>query len=597
MPLVRPTPTSGNVDGTIRIGTSMDTKGFATGAKSLSRSAHGALNDVLFSVARVGSVVKGITNGIMDRFTHLFHGIRRLAHMAFTALFYSALFGIIIGVSRLITESLDNMVKAMTGSTREQIDALKNKWQEVRTSIVLAFLPLIITAIPYIQAAMEWLTKMLNIVAQVTASLLHQKSVWQVIPGSAAKLAKQLEASKKSAQSILAAFDQLNVLQQKQAEQPESTVALQQVPISEEAIGIADKIKDKIQELKDKWSDFVDGVKDKWEGTKEVIERAWNRTKEFLANEWEGLKQAWARTVEFVQNEWADIKEVLGRAWTRTKEFLTNEWEDLKRAWTRTVDFIGNEWEGIKEAIESVWTNTKNFLEDEWEGLKTAWSRTVAFINNEWNTILSVAGTIWTSLVASATTAWNNIKAIWNGAGDWFVGIANSIMSAFVTVFNWLRSQWSEIFEGVKDISKNAINTVIDLLNGLLRSIVSGINGMIGMLNSIEIDIPEWVPIFGGQSWSVSIPTISAPHIPRLATGAVIPPNSQFLAMLGDQRSGTNIEAPADLIRQIVREEMSGGGDINVTMPVYLDGEKIYQNQRRIQTRHGTSLIASGSVS
>lgn len=49
--------------------------------------------------------------------------------------------------------------------------------------------------------------------------------------------------------------------------------------------------------------------------------------------------------------------------------------------------------------------------------------------------------------------------------------------------------------------------------------------------------------------------------IPRLATGAVIPPNAQFAAILGDQTHGRNLEAPESLIRQIVREE--SGGDLS----------------------------------
>lgn len=59
--------------------------------------------------------------------------------------------------------------------------------------------------------------------------------------------------------------------------------------------------------------------------------------------------------------------------------------------------------------------------------------------------------------------------------------------------------------------------------------------------------------------------------MPRLATGAVIPPNGEFLAVLGDQKHGRNLEAPEDLIRQIVREETAGmvgadGGEIAVTI-------------------------------
>jgi hypothetical protein len=89
---------------------------------------------------------------------------------------------------------------------------------------------------------------------------------------------------------------------------------------------------------------------------------------------------------------------------------------------------------------------------------------------------------------------------------------------------------------------------------------------------------------------------LTEPQLPRLATGAVIPPNAEFAAILGEQKRGVNVEAPADLIRQIVREEMqgAGGGDITVTMPVYLDGEKIYDNQKRIQRRRGRSLLSGG---
>ena len=76
--------------------------------------------------------------------------------------------------------------------------------------------------------------------------------------------------------------------------------------------------------------------------------------------------------------------------------------------------------------------------------------------------------------------------------------------------------------------------------------------------------VPEWVTeLTGMTSFGFNIPNLSQISVPRLATGAVIPPNAEFLAMLGDQKHGNNIEAPEALIRQIVREE-SGGGNIVV---------------------------------
>jgi hypothetical protein len=66
------------------------------------------------------------------------------------------------------------------------------------------------------------------------------------------------------------------------------------------------------------------------------------------------------------------------------------------------------------------------------------------------------------------------------------------------------------------------------------------------------------VPDFGGRSFGISIKEIVPYQIPKLASGAVIPPNAEFLAVLGDQKQGRNIEAPEGLIRQIIQEELGG---------------------------------------
>jgi phage-related protein len=117
-----------------------------------------------------------------------------------------------------------------------------------------------------------------------------------------------------------------------------------------------------------------------------------------------------------------------------------------------------------------------------------------------------------------------------------------------------------QIFTGVWDalggIIKGVINIIIDVINALLSATHAALNFVIGGLNSLSIQVPDWVPGIGGQNWGFNIPPVEAIQIPRLATGAVIPPNAAFAAILGDQRSGTNIEAPESLIRQIIQEEM-----------------------------------------
>ena len=122
-------------------------------------------------------------------------------------------------------------------------------------------------------------------------------------------------------------------------------------------------------------------------------------------------------------------------------------------------------------------------------------------------------------------------------------------------------------------------------MNGLIAGFEAGINGIIGMfekminwivngLNKISFDVPDWVPEIGGKSFGFNIPEVKFDRvsIPRLAQGAVIPPNRKFLAVLGDQTSGTNIEAPLSTIKQAVREELTGYGGLQTDVTVNFSG-------------------------
>ena len=133
-----------------------------------------------------------------------------------------------------------------------------------------------------------------------------------------------------------------------------------------------------------------------------------------------------------------------------------------------------------------------------------------------------------------------------------FTGITKFISGVFT-------NDWDMAWEGIKDIFKGAWNGIVSLLEGAVNLIIKGLNWLISQMNKISFTVPSWVPEWGGKSIGINIPSIPEAKIPRLAKGAVIPPNREFMAVLGDQRSGNNLEAPEDLIRKIVREESGGG--------------------------------------
>ena len=100
--------------------------------------------------------------------------------------------------------------------------------------------------------------------------------------------------------------------------------------------------------------------------------------------------------------------------------------------------------------------------------------------------------------------------------------------------------------------AKGAVNGLIRLFEGMANGVIKCINAIIKGLNKISFDVPNWVPEIGGKTFGFKIKNIPEVSIPRLAQGAVIPPNKEFLAVLGDQRHGTNVEAPLATIQEAV---------------------------------------------
>jgi len=182
------------------------------------------------------------------------------------------------------------------------------------------------------------------------------------------------------------------------------------------------------------------------------------------------------------------------------------------------------------------------------------------------------------SLVTTAAINKNTIiswlTGAWNGVKSWF---DNNVAPKF-TVSYW-KNKFDTIKQALVQKVKDAVNGGIYLFNRFISWINSKMKFSWGAIKILGKTVVS----------AGSVQLINIPQIPYLATGAVIPPNQQFLAMLGDQKSGNNIEAPESLIRRIVREE-SGNGDMTFNITAELDGEVIYRNQRKVARRFGAAL-------
>lgn len=170
----------------------------------------------------------------------------------------------------------------------------------------------------------------------------------------------------------------------------------------------------------------------------------------------------------------------------------------------------------------------------------------------------------WSALLTKLKEMWQNIKQWWNTSvskfftADYWKALGRRIIDGLLS---GLKSAW----EAVKTWVANAVSwfgkKFVEAQNSIARS-NSGRSGGFGTRSGG----------FGSHSRAPSISRISAP---ALARGAVIPPNKEFLAVLGDQKSGTNIETPLATMVDAFKQAMAESGGGTTTVVIQLDGKEI----------------------
>ena len=198
---------------------------------------------------------------------------------------------------------------------------------------------------------------------------------------------------------------------------------------------------------------------------------------------------------------------------------------------------------------------------DNWDAIcdwfSGAWDSFVAAWNEFWSLVSTNARNWWNDV----TTGWSNF---WSSISEKFNALKSALGSAWNSFWSGLASGVTSIWNGIVNTVKGAVNALIGFINGMLSGIVNGLNGAIDVLNRLSIDVPSWVPVVGGNHLGFNVAHITAPQIPYLAQGAVIPPNREFMAVLGDQSHGTNVEAPLATIQQAVAAVMQDYQDGNL---------------------------------
>lgn len=317
----------------------------------------------------------------------------------------------------------------------------------------------------------------------------------------------------------------------------------------------------------------------------------------------ESIMRIWNELWELIQEKWnkwgAPIFEGIRTAIHNTASIIKNIWETiLKPVWDTFMDTIDWLWDKhIKPFVDEF----LDFCGTLAAGATDIYNRFIAPLIN-W--VVNVFGppirNVFQMIVSILGTVVGAVADFFRGVVESLKGIINFVVGVFTG--DW-RKAWEGIkqaFKGIVDsfggILKGVVSVVIDLINTMIRAMTNGINTVIRAANKLSFTPPDWVPGIGGKTFGFSIKEIQAYQIPKLAQGAVIPPNQQFAAILGDQKHGRNLEAPEGLIRQIFRDEFSklGGGDwrIYVMLPDgTITGETVITAAQRANQRAGKTII------
>ena len=179
--------------------------------------------------------------------------------------------------------------------------------------------------------------------------------------------------------------------------------------------------------------------------------------------------------------------------------------------------------------------------------VSSAWS-------NFWTGVKDKAQEIWSGL----NDGWRNF---WNDVSNKFSQMGASVSSAWSNFWTGLATNVQNIWSNITSTIRGAVNGIIGFINRMISAVVGGLNGVVDLLNGLSFDVPEFAQGVLGERFGFNIGHVTAPQIPYLAQGAVIPPNREFMAVLGDQSHGTNVEAPLATIQQAVAAVMQDNLD------------------------------------
>lgn len=233
---------------------------------------------------------------------------------------------------------------------------------------------------------------------------------------------------------------------------------------------------------------------------------------------------------------------------TKMKEMGGLLMEGLKEGISNLIPSVIEKFGELKEKIGAKWDEIKEYASSKWEDIKTN-------LSDIWDSMKETAGTKFSDIKEKISEMWGEVKN--NSDSKW-----GEIKTSLFDIWDDLKLKAEEKFKDIKD----AVTGAWDKIKDFGRSVGGMVTG--GYLDTASV-----------LSLRAMTPPAEPIHLPRLASGTVVPPRAgEFAAILGDNRRETEVVSPLSTMKQAMIEALAqaggtGGGDI--TAHIYLDGREL----------------------
>ena len=364
-------------------------------------------------------------------------------------------------------------------------------------------------------------------------------------------VADSAEAAAK-AQRSLAGFDEITKLSGSDTNEAGSvTMPSVNIPVSTDIQGAAEAVQQVsgfVAELKNLFEPLKEPLKDLFAPLREDVQLVWNETLKPFSD--------WISTtlLPLLVTNLAEGIKSLSTAWEAVRAPLAQFWQETLKP---IIDQVGT-W--IEEIVVQT-TDSFGYLSDKIAEYKDEIGMVIEGIG-------AVLQVIWAVISPVINSAVKGIGNVLKTTIDWIFGVIQAVGNFFAfikNIFGAIGSLYKGNFDEAGKYAKEALGNFVNIIIGMANAMISVVNNLwtlifdafkstVNSMGGLVEKFGEFLGFDWNLQWNATAPLIPTipKYVPALAQGAVLPPNKPFLAMVGDQRHGTNVEAPLETIQEAV---------------------------------------------